>query len=164
MLSTPRLRLRPHGPEDVTFMIELNSDPEVVRYTCDGPVDAEQAAMIVASLDRQYREEKIGRFIVLEMEGGRKIGWCGLKRMESGEIDLGYRFLRSRWGRGYATEAAAACLEYGFKTLGFRRIEARVAPENAASLNVVRKLGMRPCGTARENGKDWLLFEVRAPT
>ena len=154
-LETERLTLRPHRPEDAPFMVELNSDPEVVRFTGDGAVTLAQAEEIVASLERQFREERIGRFIAIEKAGGRKIGWCGLKRLEGGQIDLGYRFLRDCWGRGYATETSEACLKYGFEDRGFERIIAQVDPNNAASIRVLKKLGMKQ----RKEG----LFEIRKP-
>lgn len=159
-LTTERLLLRLHRPEDAGFMSELNSDPEVVRYTGDGALRPKEAEEIIESLRRQFRESRTGRFIVVERSTARRIGWCGLKRLpENGEIDLGYRFLREAWAKGYATEAGAACLKYGFETLGFRRITARVAAGNAASLNVLDKLGMTQCAPGPERA---LKFEIAA--
>ncbi|MFI5348607.1 MAG: GNAT family N-acetyltransferase [Elusimicrobiota bacterium] len=147
-LATERLLLRPHRADDAEFMVELNSDPAVVRYTGDGAVNLAEAKRIIASLRAQYLKEKIGRFVVIEKATARRVGWGGLKRLpETGEIDLGYRFLRSEWGKGYATETAAACLAYGFLTLGFRRITAQADPRNAASIRVLQKIGMIESGS-----------------
>jgi RimJ/RimL family protein N-acetyltransferase len=74
---------------------------------------------------------------------GTPIGMCGLiKRDALPEVDLGYAFLPQFGGQGYATEAAAAVLEYA-RTLGIRRVLAITSPGNAASNAVLRKIGMR---------------------
>ena len=70
------------------------------------------------------------------------IGWCGLKLNEQNLIDIGFRFFRREWNKGYATEAAKACLEYGFKELNLKEIIGRVAQENNGSIKVLEKLSM----------------------
>ena len=75
------------------------------------------------------------------------IGWCGLKaRPERNEIDLGYRFMKTAWGKGYATEAAFACIKYGFEKLNLERIVGRAMPQNTASLKVLQKCDMQYVG------------------
>lgn len=162
-LLTQRLELRIHRLEDADFMLDLNSDKEVTRHVPDGAFEnAQQAEEIIRSLRVQFTERQIGRFIVIEKQSGRRIGWCGLKCLEAGnEIDLGYRILRSVWGQGFASEAAKACLEYGFNTLGFERITARIAPANLGSIAVAKKLGMNKIGRVVEGGVEYLVFEIR---
>jgi RimJ/RimL family protein N-acetyltransferase len=63
--------------------------------------------------------------------------------MPEGDVDVGYRYLKAHWGRGFATEAALASLDYGFRTLGLGRIIARAEPANAASLRVLAKIGLQ---------------------
>ena len=70
------------------------------------------------------------------------LGWCGLKRHGDGQVDLGYRLLRSAWGRGYATEASKACLEWGFQEAGWTRSSVAWRA-NTASIRVLEKVGMR---------------------
>lgn len=161
-LTTSRLLLRPHIEQDAAFMVHLNSDPEINRYTPDGPLENEQQALqIIGSLRSQFKNRKIGRFIVIEMQTQKMLGWCGLKYLEnSDEIDLGYRFLKSEWRKGYATEAANRCLEYGFQQLGFDRITARIQPDNAASISVAKKIGMKSVGKVFENDSDYLIYEI----
>jgi RimJ/RimL family protein N-acetyltransferase len=66
------------------------------------------------------------------------LGWCGLKYLfETNEVDLGYRFMKKFWGKGYATEAALACIEYGFATLNLHQIVGRALPGNLASIKVL---------------------------
>ena len=80
------------------------------------------------------------------------LGLVSLHRIDWGRhvAGLGYWTRRRAWGKGYATEAAAALVEYGFRTLGLHRIEAHVAPENRGSQQVVQKLGFRREGIARD--------------
>jgi RimJ/RimL family protein N-acetyltransferase len=59
-------------------------------------------------------------------------GWCGLKYLsETNEVDLGYRFMKKFWGKGYATEAALACIEYGFSRLHLQKLLAGPCPETS---------------------------------
>lgn len=163
-LLTSRLELRPHRPDDTDFMVELNSDPEVTRYVPDGPFeDTSKASRLIESLQAQFAERRIGRFIVIERATGKKMGWCGLKWLEeSKEIDLGYRFLRSSWGNGFASEAGKACLDYGFNVLNFERITAQIMSTNVGSIAVAKKLGMIEVGRAVEDGVEYLVFEIQA--
>ena len=159
-----KLVLRPHRDEDATFMVELNSDPDVTAYTPDGPLPGPEVAKeIIQSLRRQFLEKKIGRFIVEDPGTNKAIGWCGLKWLqETDEIDLGYRFLKKTWGKGIATEAARSCLSYGFNQLNFSRITAKVLPQNIASIKVLKKLGMREIGMIAEDGDTYLCYEITA--
>lgn len=163
-LFTHRLELRPHRIEDAEFMFYLNSDEEVTRHVPDGPLEtSQQAVEIIKSLRAQFSDRSIGRFIVIEKLSGKRIGWCGLKWLEDvKEIDLGYRFLKSAWGHGFASEAAKACLDYGFDTLNFNRITARIAPANTGSISVAKKLGMKEVNLVVEDGFEFLIFEIRA--
>jgi len=143
-LHTPRLILRPHLPEDIPFMVALNSDPDVTRYTGDGAVTEQEAHEIIVRLTKQFAELKMGRFLAIEKTTGEKIGWTGLAYLKDRNvIDLGYRFLKNRWGLGYATEASIACLQYGFKDLNIEEITARVDVLNLPSINVLEKLRMK---------------------
>jgi ribosomal-protein-alanine N-acetyltransferase len=144
MLETSRLILRPALIEDAQNLFTLNSDPEVVRYTGDASFAtlAEAQALIRDRLIPQYQQKKMGRFSVL-LKDGTYLGWCGLKyHPETDEVDLGYRFSKKFWGKGYATESSEVCLMYGFETLNLKRILAKAMPDNIGSIKVIQKLGM----------------------
>jgi RimJ/RimL family protein N-acetyltransferase len=162
-LLTSRLELRPHRSDDADFMMELNSDPEVTRYVPDGPLaDRSKAVEIIESLRAQFIERRIGRFIVIERASGKRIGWCGLKWLEeTNQIDLGYRFLRSSWGKGIAAEATIACLDYGFKSLNFEKITAQIMPTNIGSIAVAKKIGMKEVGRTVEDEIEFIIFEIQ---
>jgi RimJ/RimL family protein N-acetyltransferase len=144
ILETPRLLLRENVLEDAPFFLELNSDPEVTQHTGDGAFkNVEEAEAIVRYVIAQYEANGYGRWLVSLKETGESLGWCGLKyHSDSGDTDLGYRLMKRYWGKGYATEAGRACLDYGFKEFGLKRIIGRVATGNLASIQVLKKLGM----------------------
>ena len=153
--------MRFHDLTDVAFMLALNVDPEVTRFTGDGPVvDEAEARSRIARLQVQA-EARMGRMVVLDRASGERLGWCGLKALtDEGQVDLGYRFFRRHWGKGYATEASRAALSFGFGELALPRIVALVAAENAASLRVMQKLGFRSIGLSTIDGDTGLGFEL----
>ncbi|MFC5269818.1 GNAT family N-acetyltransferase [Adhaeribacter terreus] len=143
ILETDRLLLREIGPEDARKMYELNLDPEVIKYTGDPPFESELAAENFIRNYPDYSKNGYGRWLVVRKTDDEILGWCGLKFLpETQETDVGYRFFKKFWGMGYATEAAEACLEYGFKNLGLQTIVARAMHENPASIQVMKKIGM----------------------
>ena len=156
------LTLKPHKISDAKFMIELNSDPEITRYTPDGPLADEALVQeIIKGLRNQFNEKGIGRFIVETPNSNTQIGWCGLKWLEeSQEVDLGFRFLQAHWGKGYATDTSLRCLQYGFEELNFDRITARVVKENMASIAVIKKIGMIKIGVIEEDGLEFDHFQI----
>jgi len=92
---------------------------------------------------------------------GRVVGECGIELLDGGpEVELGYTFARSAWGRGYATEAAAAVLRAAFDEMGMERIVACVRPPNVASHRVAEKIGMRRDGTAWHYGAQMDMYAL----
>lgn len=144
MLETERLILRLQTYDDIQNLITLNSDPDVIRYTGDGSLAnvQEARALLEDRVFPQWQKYKMGRFSVT-LKDGTYLGWCGLKyHPETDEVDLGYRFMKKYWGKGYATESSRASLDYGFHTLGLERIIAKAMPDNKDSIKVMQKLGM----------------------
>lgn len=148
IIETQRLLLRTFTIDDAQLIYELNTDPDVTKFTGDSVRDITQANEVLAkSIIPQYEKYGHGRWAVLVKPGLEFIGWCGLKsRPERSEVDLGYRFKKDSWGRGYATESARACLDHGFKKLHLPRIVGRAMPENIASWRVLEKIGMQYIG------------------
>jgi RimJ/RimL family protein N-acetyltransferase len=140
--------LRLFEPGEGHLIYTLNEDPEVTRYTGDPVRDLEHANEVLEQVILpQYALYNHGRWAVHTKPGLEFIGWCGLKyRPERDEIDLGYRFIKSAWGNGYATEAAYASIKYGFEKLRLRRIVGRAMPGNLASIKVLEKCGMKFVG------------------
>jgi RimJ/RimL family protein N-acetyltransferase len=145
ILETERLYLREFTMDDAQVLVDLNTDPRVTKYTENEPITSLAAAEKKISSDflLQYSTHKIGRWAVHLKHNDEFIGWCGIKySKKDNAVTLGYRFFHKHWGKGYATEAAKASLEYGTNVLKLKGIIAKAAKENTASINVMKKLGM----------------------
>jgi [ribosomal protein S5]-alanine N-acetyltransferase len=150
ILQTDRLSLRRFNDneEDAALILHLNSQPGVLQYLHEPALkDLDHAKEILNNIILPQYKNNLGRWAVFLKDSNAFIGWCGLKyRPERKETDLGYRFLPSAWGKGYATEAAKACLQYGLETLGLEKINACAHVDNTASLNILQKIGMQYTG------------------
>lgn len=166
VFETRRLIFRTFTNQDAPLIYELNRDPDVTRFTGDPIRDHAHALEVLEKVILpQYALYNHGRWAVHTREDFEFIGWCGLKcRPERDqEIDLGYRFMKTAWGKGYATEAAFGCLQYGFEQLGLRRIVGRAMPENLASLRVLEKIGMTYVGEEIVDDHPALTYEAINP-
>ena len=166
ILETSRLLLRTFTPEDSRLIYELNLDPEITRYTGDPVRDINHAKEILEQVILpQYALYNHGRWAVHIKDGLEFIGWCGLKNQpERNEIDLGYRFLKTAWSKGYATEAAFACIKYGFEKLNLQRIIGRAMPDNIGSLRVLEKCGMTYIRDEIVDGHPAKTYEILNPS
>jgi RimJ/RimL family protein N-acetyltransferase len=153
-LQTSRFRLRPFVEADVPFLMELNSDPEVMRFTGEVAFDSVEAARNRLSiLTSEFLERRMGRFVVVDLKTGEKLGWCGLKWLDDLQVvDLGYRFFRRHWGKGIASETALICLSYGFRSLHLSEIFAYADLKNIASVRVLEKYGFNRIGASSHHG------------
>lgn len=144
-MQTERLLIRPFTLDDAEEYFPLVSDPEVIRYTGEGPQPSVDAARdVIASRPlRDYAVHGFGRMACVERRSGRLVGFSGLKYLEElQEVDIGYRFLPAYWGMGFATESARAIMLQGKEVLGINRVIGLVQRENAASARVLAKLGL----------------------
>jgi len=106
-----------------------------------------------------HRRQGFSSWAVVDRETGHPIGDAGLGIFEpTGEVELGYTLARDRWGQGYATEVARACLVAGLEQLEAPRIIAVVDAENEASLRVPERIGMKKIETIRAHGRTHVLF------
>jgi RimJ/RimL family protein N-acetyltransferase len=149
-LETTRLRLRPLGASDEDNLHRLYSDPEVVRYLGKGGVRTRaETVRALATAIEHWGQRGYGIWALTDRDSGQFVGRCGLRFLpEVGEVELLYTLLKEFWGRGLATEASRAVLDFGFGRAGLKRIIALADPENTASWRVMEKLGMRREKTA----------------
>jgi [ribosomal protein S5]-alanine N-acetyltransferase len=144
VIETARLRLRRFYESDVEAMYELCSRPEIIRYARNTPVASLEDAreLMQAAPFHDYATYGYGRFACVWKESGDVIGFSGIKYVpEVSDNELGYRFLPEYWGRGLATEAGQASVEFARSTLQLTRLVALVHPDNTASARVLEKLG-----------------------
>lgn len=140
ILTTARLTLRPFAPGDLDALAAIYADPEVMRSIKGGTRTRERTAADIATYGAEWRDEGHGVWAVMETATGELLGMCGFVA----RAELGYIFGRFAWGRGIATEAASACLRFGFERLDYDVIGAGALKVNGASLRILEKLGMRP--------------------
>lgn len=145
--ATGRLTLRPFHILDAEPMYRVFGDEEVMRFG-DGVQTSEWVhAWLLTCLERYYTTWGFGPYAVVEKQSSNVVGYCGLFHFPDvngqQEVEIGYRFARMAWGKGYATEAAGAVREYAFHVLGIKRLIAIIDPENLASIRVAEKIGMR---------------------
>jgi len=148
VLETPRLRLRPLTAADTDPLLSYRGDPEVCRYLPFPPMDA---AEIARRLETQWFRTELAdddEHVTLGAElreTGELVGdvILFLKSREHGNGEIGWVFHPKVAGRGYATEAATAVLDWAFGANGLRRVVARLDARNAASARLCERLGMR---------------------
>jgi RimJ/RimL family protein N-acetyltransferase len=150
-LTTGRLELRAPGDGDLAMLRAYESDAEAMRYIGEGVTHPlEHAEATLAGFLAEWPRVGHGRWNVALRESGEPIGNCGFVRWREGEEDsrpeLAYGYVRAAWGRGYATEAAGAALDWAWAVLPFDEIVALTHPENAASQRVLAKLGFEAAG------------------
>jgi ribosomal-protein-alanine N-acetyltransferase len=153
-LHTSRLRLRPFGSADSDALFALHSNSFVLRYWDAPPWTERSRAERFLAACRQMAEEGSGARLAMERASdGEFIGWCGLTRWNPDyrSASMGYCLGDGAWGRGYATEAAGAVLQWAFDTLDLNRVQAETDTRNAASARVLEKLGFLREGTLRED-------------
>jgi RimJ/RimL family protein N-acetyltransferase len=144
ILETPRLILRELVPEDADAMERILSDPETMRYY---PAPFHRAG-VEGWIDRNRRRYAVdghGLWAVVLKSTGEVIGNCGLIKQEvdgASELEVGYHLRRDYWGKGYATEAAQACRDYGFAHYPVARIISLIRPDNWPSRKVAERNGM----------------------
>ena len=148
LLETERLVLRRFTPDDCGHLFDLDNDSEVMRYINGGiPISMDKIQNDIMPLFLNYDESQpgLGFFAVVEKVSTGFMGWCCLRpaHIAPSECSIGYRFLKSSWGRGYATEASRALMSKGFTELGLKRITATTYEHNTASRRVLEKLGLK---------------------
>lgn len=158
ILETERLLLRELLPRDARTQFALNEDHEVVKYTGDGPFENPEAAYsFFKDYGDRYKKYGYARWLVADKTNKEIFGWCGLKfNPEDGETDLGFRFHRRHWNKGYASESSFAVMKWGKETAGLKRIIGRARVENHASLHVLEKCGLVFEKEFMEDGEHYL--------
>ena len=145
ILETERLILRGYRAEDAPAVATLQGDAEVQRHM-GGRIDATLKGAYAKMLNHTalWHFRGFGKWGVEEKASARLIGRAGFLDYpyEWPGPELGWTLLPEFWGKGYASEAGRAALDWGFETLGAARVLSMIQPANDASINVARKLGM----------------------
>ena len=154
-LETERLLMRRFTEDDVAELVELDGDPDVMRFITGGratPRREIENDVLPAFLGYYERFAGYGFWAALEKSTGQFLGWFHLRPPEAaqpGEVELGYRLRRSAWGKGYATEGSRALIHKGFTEFGVECVMASTMVVNVASRRVMEKAGLRFVRTFR---------------
>lgn len=170
-IETDRLILRELEYTDENDLFEMDSDSDVHLYIENNPVKSiEEIQKAIKMLKKQYKENGIARWAVVDKFTNECIGWSGLKYFveplnnHNNFYELGYRFKKKHWGKGFATESSISILNYGFQNLKIDKVFAITDPNNVNSKNVLKKLGFEYKETINYEGDptDW--FELKKIT
>lgn len=160
LIVTDRLLIREISSGDDIGMFELDADPEVHRFLGNKPFKTiDQSRDQIQFIKKQYIENGIGRWAMVDKATREFVGWTGFKLMKetinhhSNYYDFGYRLKRKFWGRGYATEAANAAMGYGIYTRRLTEIYGMTDINNIGSRRVLEKIGMTYMETFNYDGE-----------
>ena len=174
-IETDRLHLRPLQPADVDHVIELRTNPDVMKFIAETET-AERILERFANFCRRSEDRDLGVWCV-NLRGGDKIGTCILLPLpveeqdtrwnfhEEGrrineDVEVGYMLKPAFWGKGFATEITRGLLRFAFEQTSLTEIVAVTDPENAASQNVLRKSGLRDIGMRRAYAQNLPGFSI----
>lgn len=166
ILETERLILRTWTLDDAPKLFEICADAEVMKYLGTGkPYETiKQANDFLRWAEDYQRENGFCRWAVLLKENREIIGSCGFARPHgTEEIELGYLLGKKFWGKGFATEATKACLQYGFEQLKFNETIAITDLENVASQRVLEIIGFTKRGIEKIDGEENLIYTAKNP-
>jgi [ribosomal protein S5]-alanine N-acetyltransferase len=167
IIETKRLLLREFLYSDAEALFEMDRNPVVHQYLWNKPLtDIEEVHNYIKLVRQQYLYNNIGRFVMVLKETNEVIGWAGLKfntERVNNKIhfyDIGYRLNQNFWGKGYASEASFAWLDYGFNVMNIKLMEAAAHTDNIASNRILQKIGMAMSEQYLEEGVSWNWYEM----
>jgi len=166
--ETDRLLLRRAVPEDRDSFIELNADPDVMRF-----IGTERRALTRGTKESEEKADQhlaaashqdgLQLWIIEWLKRPGFLGWVGLFELPgSGNIEVGYRLMKNAWGHGIATEAATYMVQHGLRVMKLPMVCAVTYPENEASRKVLEKAGLAYIGIRRYYDVDTAYFEIHA--
>lgn len=167
-IETERLIIREFELSDAEGLFELDSNPDVLKFIgIDSVKEIQESEDLIRVLQKQYAENGIGRWAVIEKSTGDFMGWSGLKlyrepiNNQINIYELGYRFIPRFWGKGFATESARAWVNYAFDELKIPKLFAVTDLEHHSSKNVLHKLGFKDIEVIKYNGEDVNWLEIK---
>lgn len=169
-LETERLILREMVSSDDVGMFELDSNPEVHRFLGNKPVkNIKESQGYIENVRQQYRDNGIGRWAVILKETNEFIGWSGIKLIKDvinnhqNFYEIGYRFIQKHWGKGYASEAGLAFVNYAFNEMKVEKLYAYADAGNVNSRHILEKLGMHYVNSFEYDGEEEVWYEMQNP-
>jgi RimJ/RimL family protein N-acetyltransferase len=161
-IETRRLLFRKFTTDDLQDLGAIRADPAVMKYIgSGGPESLAEVLAILNKILAHWEQHGFGRWAVIYKEHDALVGWCGLSYLENtGDVEIGYGIAKPYWGKGLASEAAAAAIKYGFEQLRLDRIVAVAWPDNITSQRVMEKLGMKYVKLARFYNAEMVYYAI----
>ncbi|MEP6464681.1 MAG: GNAT family N-acetyltransferase [Parafilimonas sp.] len=146
IIYTERLKLRKWIDADFIPFSAMNKDADVMKYY-PSLLNEEETAAMMKRINSHFEQYSFGVFAIEKISTGEFIGYTGFmippfESFFTPCIEIGWRLKKVEWNKSYATEAAKACLQYGFDTLQFQTVYSFTAVVNSASERVMNKVGM----------------------
>ena len=169
-IETERLLLRELELSDAEGMFELDSNPNVHLFLGNKPVKhIGESIHQIMNIQQQYKDFGIGRWAVILKETNEFLGWSGIKFITN-EInnhkdfyEIGYRFIEKYWGKGYATEAGKAFVDYAFNEMKVEALYAYADAGNKDSRRILEKLGLQYVNSFEYEGESEVWYELKNP-
>ena len=164
-IQTERLVLSPFALEHLDGLFAMNRNPAVMRYLGDIQTREETKAGILR-VQARWQKYGYGWWTILLRKTGAVIGAACLQNLahtDDAPLEIGWRLMPEYHGKGFATEAGRAAMEFGFNQVGVERLVAVAHPENIASQKVMQRLGMQFAGVETHYDQDCAVFEIAKP-
>jgi RimJ/RimL family protein N-acetyltransferase len=170
-LTTARLRLEPFTDSHLEGLNALNADPEVMRYISGRPETLDETRVVIERVKQRWIDVGYSWWSFFDLDSGELVGAGCLQNLRRGAtlqpdldcpLEVGWRLRRDRWRLGLASEAAQAIARFAFDDLHADELYAVCDPANAASANVMKRLGMQFLGLHAWYGKDVATYRTAA--
>ena len=163
ILRTARLVLNGFEPEDAADLTLLAGDRDIADTTLaiPHPYEMDHALGWIGNQRRESARGRAANFAIRLSAGSPLIGCVGLRDVDPEHLqaELGFWIGKPWWSQGYASEAAAAAVRFGFEALGLNRICAHHMVRNPAAGKVLQHIGMQREGVLRQRVRKWGIFE-----
>jgi RimJ/RimL family protein N-acetyltransferase len=163
ILKTERLILEPITARHYEGMRKTNADPVVMRFINAGKAEGEEATCAaIARITARWAEWGYLWWALIRSDNGEMVGLACLQNLGGvpGRLEIGWRLCRDSWGMGYASEAARAIVQFAFEVVGAKEVYAIALPDNVASINVMKRLGMYYTGIETHSEKQCATYRL----
>lgn len=158
-LISKRLGFRMLEDQDLQNLMRLDMNPDVRAFFPEGVSTPEQLREKIVRSRTSFLQKGFGEFSVTDLKTNEFLGRAGFAALKNGEVEVGYLLLKEHWGKGIATEALGALLDWAGKTLPVPRILAYAPIKHHASIGVMKKAGMRYLKTEPSHGIECIFYE-----
>ena len=163
ILSLDNFTMRPIKTSDLEDLINIWADPEVTRFLPSQglPISRENTTKSLQSFVEHWQQKQYGVWAITENASSQMIGYCGLRYLNKlGQVEVLYGLAKAYWGKGIATKAAKAAVDFGFEVINLDRVIAMALPDNIASIKVIENTGLKYEKQIQMFGLDVLYYSM----